>query len=317
MATDNYLENKINEVGCLYKYDLLKDFLQDEYRKDDYLYNFYSSCVKEIESTNLPNCIYELLWGWTKQNKNKCCDIMNSFNTYMNKMVESMINNKYYDDGSMNEAFKKFKEILDAPQAQIGQQLVFYLISNHEIKEKMNEKLDEMIQLSKWTNTIGNFILLPQTKRGDKGENVYKNSTGYDRMDVYLNYLKNDFYKNNIEAFKNYINENYLWDYVDKNYNVIPLFPKSDNTKIEIEKELPDDPRCYIVFTKNVINNIKRRGMFIEIMIRLSIELQEKFEDVKETKNASSYSKVIEKIETLNPSEDLINFIEEFQMGIV
>lgn len=317
MGTDNYLENKINEVGCLYKYDLLKDFLQDEYRKDDYLYNFYSSCVKEIESTNLPNCIYELLWEWTKQNKNKCCDIMNSFNTYMNKMVESMINNKYYDDGSMNEAFKKFKKILGAPKAQIGQRLVFYLIRNHEIKEKMKEKLDKMIQLSKWTNTIGNFVLLPQTKRGDKGENVYKNITGYDRMDVYLNYLKNDFYKDKAEAFKNYINENYLWDYVDKNYNVIPLFPKSDNTKIDIEKKLPDDPKCYIVFAKNIINNIKRRGMFIEIMIRLSIELQEKFEDVKETKNASSYSIVIEKIQTLNLSEDLINFIEEFQMGIV
>lgn len=49
MDNCNYLNKKIEQVGYLYKYDLLNDFLQDKYRDDDYLYNFYSSCVKKLK----------------------------------------------------------------------------------------------------------------------------------------------------------------------------------------------------------------------------------------------------------------------------
>jgi hypothetical protein len=232
-------------------------------------------------------------------------------------MVRSIIENKYYDNDLMNVAFKKFKEILDSPNAKIGQKFILYLTRNHDIKEKMNGNskkiIKKMSKLSKWTNTIGNFVLLPNTKKEGNKENQRKNRIGNDRMDIYLNDLKNNFYEE--DAFKKYINENYLWDYIDENYNVIPLFKKNDNA--EIENKFPDDPRCYIIFAQNIIIRIKRRGMFMEIMIRLRIESKEKFEAVNKIENLSSYSNVIEIIKKLNVSEELNFIIENFQMGIV
>lgn len=57
--------------------------------------------------------------------------------------------------------------------------------------------------------------------------------------------------------------------------------------------------------------------MFMEIMIRLNIESAKQFVQVNKTENASSYAKVIEEIEKMNLSDDLKNFIKEFQRGIV
>lgn len=308
MDNCNYLNKKIEQVGYLYKYDLLNDFLQDKYRDDDYLYNFYSSCVKKIESNKIPNCVYELLWESPKQNSDKCCDVMNSFNTYMNKIVGNKINN----DQSYRDAYAIFKKIKGANRQRVSKQVVSYLIKNQEIKEKMKEELIDMIQLAKWTNTIGNFILLPQTERGKRGENVYKNNKANDRMDVYLDNLKKHF---GSKKFSEYINQNYLWDYVDKKYNVTSLFLDSDNKRFE--QELPNDPKCYIAFAKNIINNIKHRGMFMEIMIRLSIEVPKQFAQVKDTKNANSYAEVIGTIEPINLPENLKSLINNFQMEIV
>lgn len=323
MANDKYLKDKIYEVCCLYKYDLLKDFMKDDYRKNDYLYNFYTSCVERIEKHKMARSIFELLWEWSNNNLDKVPDVMNSFNTYMDKMVDSIIDNDVYDDGLMNEAFKNFKEILDAPKARISQQTILYFIRNGKIKEMMEKNLGEIMkkmdELSKWTNTIGNFVLLPKikdlefdSKRKEPSENKYKNAKFHDRMDIYLDYLKNCYSE---KAFRKYINENYLWDYVDKKYNVIPLINKSD-TK-EIDKNLPNDPECYITLAEDIIKKIKRRGMFMEIMIRLNIESAKQFVQVNKTENASSYAKVIEEIEKMNLSDDLKNFIKEFQRGIV
>lgn len=295
-----YLKDKIGDIGELYKYDLLKDFLQGKYSDDDYLYNFYSSCVEQIERTNLPNCIYELLWGWTEQNKDNCYDIMNSFNTYMNKIITSMINN----DEPFKDAYDTYKEILGVDKPKPSQRLVLYFIRNDDLKIKMVENLVEMIHLSKWTNTIGNFIILPKTERGKRGENVYKNGTAKDRMDLYLKNLtdpENPQKHFDEEEFKEYINQNYLWDYVNKKYKVIPLF-NSDNNNIE--KKLPNDPKCYKALAENIIKKIKRRGMFMEIMIRLSSELPDIFEEVKNTKDKSSYAEVIGEIEEKRKEEE-------------
>ncbi|MCB2339950.1 hypothetical protein [Clostridium estertheticum] len=302
---------------------MLKDFLQHEYRKDDYLYNFYSSCVEKIESKNLPNYIYELLWC---ENKDNCCDIMNSFNTYMNIIVKSIINN----DKSFKTAYETFKKITGASKRQqVSKQLVLYFLRNKEINEKMKKELVYMSQLAKWSNTIGNFILLPNTGLGRRGENVRKNGIGNDRMDAYLYNLKGHL-KWNLKGiltekeFREYINQNYLWEYVNKDYEVLSSFQDSDNKEVEkklynkeFENKLPNDPKFYESFAENIINNIKHRGMFMEIMIRLSIEASELFEKVKDTKDKNSYAEVINTIETINLPGNLMNLISEFQGKIV
>lgn len=320
MVNDNYLKNKIDEVGNLYEYDLLKDFLQNDYREDDYLYSFYSSCIQNIERTNLPNCVYKLLWEWTNQNKKKCPDLMNSFDTYMNEIVYDMTNN----DAMMKKELEKYKKIIGNKIQKPSSQLVLYFMRNYEMREVMHRKMkliiEKMIELSKWTDTIGNFILLPQTKRGKRGENVYKNGTAKDRMDVYLYNLEKFFVDqsdgiNAPKAFVEYINSNYLWDYVNKKYEVIPLF----QTNNKFEEILPNDPEEYITFADNIIKNIQYRGMFMEIMIRLSIESQEIFEEVKETRNANNYAEVIAEIEKIreikkiNLSKKLKDLIMSFR----
>ncbi|SHK03558.1 hypothetical protein SAMN02745163_03047 [Clostridium cavendishii DSM 21758] len=70
---------------------------------------------------------------------------------------------------------------------------------------------------------------------------------------------------------------------------------------------------AYETFAENIINNIKHRGMFMEIMIRLSIESSEQFEKVKDTKDKNSYAEVINTIETINLSGSLMKLISEFQ----
>lgn len=320
MVNDNYLKNKIDEVGNLYEYDLLKDFLQNDYREEDYLYSFYSSCIQNIERTNLPNCVYKLLWEWTNQNKKKCPDLMNSFDTYMNEIVYDMTNN----DAMMKKELEKYKKIIGNKIQKPSSQLVLYFMRNYEMREVMHIKMklimEKMSELSKWTDTIGNFVLLPQTKRGKRGENVYKNGTAKDRMDVYLYNLEKFFVDqsdgiNAPKAFIEYINSNYLWDYVNKKYEVIPLF----QTNNKFEEILPNDPEEYITFADNIIKNIQHRGMFMEIMIRLSIESQEIFEEVKETRNASNYAEVIAEIEKIreikkiNLSKKLKDLIMSFR----
>lgn len=123
----------------------------------------------------MPSCIYELLWGWAKKNPNKCSDVMNSFNTYMNNMVFSMIDNGKYDsDNSMKKAIVTFKKIMGTIKLQPSTKLTVYFMRNNDIKTNVENKFKEMIELSKWTNTIGNFVLRQETKRGKRGENVYK-----------------------------------------------------------------------------------------------------------------------------------------------
>jgi hypothetical protein len=332
MDNYNYLKNKIDEVGYLYKHDLLKDFMKDDYRKNDYLYNFYTCCVEGIENYRVAKSIFELLWEWTGDKEDKESDVMNSFVTYMNKIVDDMIGDQKYDkDGLMKNEKSIFIGIVGSTEEyqKTSERLVRYFIRNNEIKKMMKKNSKQLMkkisQFSKWSNTIGNFVLLPNTKdfrikeieKKVASENTYKNNIGDDRMDIYLYYLKNQYYEHNLEAFKNYINENYLWDYVDNNYNVIPLFPNSDNTKNEIEKNLPNDHISYIVFAKNVSRKIKRRGMFMEIMILLKIEAKVSVEDYKKIKSACSYMKALREIEVIrkdnkiNLSENLKTLINE------
>lgn len=67
------------------------------------------------------------------------------------------------------------------------------------------------------------------------------------------------------------------------------------------------------------MKNIQHRGMFMEIMIRLSIESQEIFEEVKETRNSNNYAVVIAKIEKIreikkiNISKNLKDLIMSFR----
>jgi len=313
MDNDKCIKDKIDGVDYLYEYDLLKDFLQDEYREDDFLYNFYSSDVEGIECTNLPNCIYELLWAWSEKESKRYRDVMNSFNTYMNKMIFLMSN----ENKSLKGVKETFEKITGATRLNPSKKFVFYVICDKNRKEKMKNELKKMNELAKWTNTIGNFILLPNTSEEKRGENVFKNNNGNDRMDKYLVYLKKkrkeeEEDKDKDKVFKEYINENYLWDYVDKEYNIIPLFEDKNNQDV---KNLPEEPKKYNEFSEKVINNIKRRGMFIEIMIRLNMEAPDIFKDVKDTKGIDSYAKAIERIKKYkeHKSEKLKFLIENIK----
>lgn len=310
MENNNYLNNIIYESENLYQHDLLKDFLQDEYKEEDYLHNFYhrnSLKIRGLETKKIPKCIYKLLWNWDKKNYEKCPDIMNSFKTYMNDIVDSIIK----EDQSLKDRYGN--------KLKVSENLISDFINGNTIVwEKIEKQLNFMNQLAKWSDTIGNFVLLPQTKRGDWGENIYKNTSSIDRMDVYLNNLKK-YYSNTHsdeeEKFKKYINENYLWDYVDKNYDIISLVHNSDNNKFGIK--IPNYIDCYKSFAENTIKIIKRRGMFMEIMIRLSSEDSEQFKQVKDTKNTNGYAEVIGAIETLKLSPNLKSLIMSFKMEII
>ena len=320
---EEFIKTKINEIDrdskdvikksdYLFEHDLLKDFLQDKYsnKKYDILYNFYTCGVELIERTKIPNAMYWILWdGKIAKNKkdivleeeNKSIvypDVMNSVNTVINKLSDVI-----YDVASKEEreilqkTFDLHMELVDADRHMKSQNLMRFYLRNEDTRRIIMKYIpDSIINFIKWSDTIGNFVLLPEGYT-----NTGKNNSSRDFIDNFLEKYKND---TNNQAFEKYINKNYLWDYVYDECDVRPLF----------DEEFSDGINKYERWADNVIKRIQRRGMFIEIMLRLSIENKDEFEKVKDTSSIGSYEEAIINIEEESTlSNEIKKLIDKFK----
>lgn len=136
-----------------------------------------------------------------------------------------------------------------------------------------NEEINMFAQL---THTIGNMVLVPAGYNGYRGTKQYLK----DYFDLSLDNLlysrdKNHYLdgENEERQQRKYVNTFFLWDYVDKNYEVRPLCNSHekkiqkktlDGTHVLPEKEEIDD------LCNNINNRIKRRGFYMLAMLKIA-----------------------------------------------
>ena len=259
-------------------------------RKDYLRQGFYSWFPREI---------YRTLWNWqdlcrtedvefkfcTIKQFGKSCyksdmqmgpDTMNSFWITFSAYLISNYSDTYRWNNFKNTVF--FRDGDNGKQRDRADRIKALIEAdvNYIHSEKINE-------FAKWTNTVGNLVLVPAGYNGSRGtqpcikdyfdlsldnlvcgwdENSYLGEDGRDRK----------------QNFIRYINTFFLWDYVDGNYEPVPLC-ESHKKQMEMQRKtarleakgvLPEkeeiDNLC-----GNINNRIQRRGLFVVAMLRIAI----------------------------------------------
>lgn len=136
---------------------------------------------------------------------------------------------------------------------------------------------ETMLRYANLYHTLGNMVLVP--KRFNSGR--YKKT--FDFWDSSLVWLKSNGYSYgnqlmfNKSDFTKYINYFFLWDYVEcvnGEYRIKPLFNSHKNIEMGNADNTSlwsniDDELNLKQFLRNACKNIKRRGVFMSILIRL------------------------------------------------
>jgi hypothetical protein len=222
----------------------IKKFLK---YKDYYKVNKKFDCDNSNGSCALADNIYYSLWGWCYKSrytisddlKDKLgvpwdrlgTDTMNSFSTTYSQALK--IDSQDHDTVNININLQKFAGL---------------------------------------THSIGNFTLIPfklDWHNDKKSFNQYRGANFgkyfvYDYFDLSLKLIKENISE---EAFKNYIDTFFLDDYVDKDYEIKPLFKSHEaflrSSKLDLEnpkKFIPQNEAELNEYLVNVINNIELRG---------------------------------------------------------
>lgn len=152
-----------------------------------------------------------------------------------------------------------------------------------------SEKIKEF---AKYTHTVGNLILVPAGYNGYRGTQPCIK----DYFDLSLDNLAHGWGGNHYlgkdsesveHNFRKYINAFFLWDYVDRNYEVIPLC-KSHKEQMETQRRtgrleaqgvLPAREEIDVL-CENINVRIERRSYFIIAMLRIALSIDADGKDV-------------------------------------
>lgn len=275
---------------------------------------------------NIPDCdgsdggnllaldIYKNLWNFQKgyyafgKIDNPCFkgefggDTMNSLQTTFNIVMKNTLENP--ENKVLEQCRKRYYSFMECLQA--------YCEFPEQLISELNKE-PELIEFVNLYHTIGNMVLVP--RRFNSG----RYAKTFDFWDSSLVWLKKDGFaygENQIfdkRDFKKYINYFYLWDYVEcanGEYRVKPLFDSHKN----IEKGSKDNSELWTnistkqdlkQFLNNAVENIKRRGVFMTILLRL-----------KNTENPE-LKKVCEEIFRFIQSESFLNTIHKDGYSVV
>ena len=150
-------------------------------------------------------------------------------------------------------------------------------------------------EFAEWTHTVGNLILVPAGYNGYRGTNPCIKDYFDLSLDNLLHVRDGKHYLGEDseirkQNFIKYINTFFLWDYVDENYEVLPLCESHEKQmktqrrtgKLEARGVLPDkeeiDDLC-----SNIDDRIQRRGLFVVAMLRIAMGIGLEGEDVELT----------------------------------
>ena len=152
-----------------------------------------------------------------------------------------------------------------------------------------SEKIKEF---AKWTNTVGNLVLVPAGYNGSRGtQPCIKDYFDLSLENLVCGWDENRYLGENSKVrkqnFIRYVNTFFLWDYVDKNYKPIPLctsHKKQMETqhktgRLEAKGVLPEkeeiDDLC-----SNINDRIQRRGLFVIAMLKITMGIDSEGKDV-------------------------------------
>lgn len=255
-------------------------------------------CDNSNDTCELTKLIYYYLWGWEKGKKAK---------NYFGNLLILQEKSAVFGGDTMNS---------------LGITMVRYLKkrSVKDCKKKWESKkgmsvVKGLYDFALYTSCIGNFVLVPKGFNGHRG--IHPQIKDY--WDLSLDYLafaeksawlstgeepiKQKYVKDN-KAFVKYINMFFLWDYVDKSYQVKPLFD-SHGDKLGA-KLIPDGDVCpeeeefeqyFITATEYII----RRGLFMAAMLKIAVEYDERKERQGQDGNdiwhvSDIYKYIVEKV---------------------
>ena len=142
---------------------------------------------------------------------------------------------------------------------------------------------DEIREFAELTHTVGNLVLVPAGYNGYRGtQPCIKDYFDLSLANLVHGWDGTRYLGEDVEArkqnFIKYINTFFLWDYVDENYEVLPLC-ESHKKQMEMQREtgrleakgvLPEkeeiDNLC-----KNINDKIRRRSLFMIVMLRIAL----------------------------------------------
>lgn len=186
----------------------------------------------DCDSCKLADDIYKTLWDWSYAGRDTISDSLRD---------KVGVNWERYSPDTMNS----FKTIYNHA-----------LILNKSNEDKTNS-MYLLQKFSKLTHTIGNFTLVPFTlNKSDKHSfNQYRgfnlgNYFVYDFFDLSLKIIKENIGN---DAFKRYVDTFLLHMYVDKDYNIKPLF-KGHEKFLKQEKLDLKNPKKFLPKSKSELN---------------------------------------------------------------
>lgn len=307
-----FYEGRINELKSLSGDSALINFLKYKglpkfcdfdcdgtIRKNYVRQGFYSWFPREI---------YRTLWNWRDQGKSRgrefkyvtirqfgrsCydCDMqmgpdtMNSFwitfsaylitnygDTYRWNNFKNTVFFKEGENGRQRDRADGIKELIEADENYIHS--------------------DKIKEFAEWTHTVGNIVLVPAGYNGYRGTQPCIK----DYLDLSLDNLVHvwdgfaflgEDYEVRKRNYNKYINTFFLWDYVDENYEPVPLC-ESHKKQMETQRKtgrleakgvLPPkeeiDDLC-----GNINGRIRRRGLFVVAMLRIAMGIDLDGKDV-------------------------------------
>lgn len=267
------------------------DFDCDGTIKKDYLKQGYYSWF--------PREIYRTLWNWRdlcrinkndfkfstiRQFANSCYDdhmqmgpdTMNSFWITFSAYLVENYSDTYRWNNFKNTVF--FKEGENGKQRNRADRIQALIEEdgNYICSEKIKE-------FAKWTHTVGNLVLVPAGYNGYRGTQPYMK----DYFDLSLDNLVHRWDGNHFlgedektvkQSFMRYINTFFLWDYVDENYQPVPMC-ESHRKQMEIQYETKKPEARGVLPGKEEIDDlcgcindgIRRRGLFVIAMLRIAM----------------------------------------------
>ena len=298
-----FYEGRINELRSLNGDSALINFLKykglPKFCDFDCDGTVRKNYLKQGYYSWFPREIYRTLWNWQdlcrtvdvefkfytiKQFGQSCYkgeiqmgpDTMNSFWITFSAYLITNYNDTYRWNNFKNTVF--FKDGDNGRQRDRADRIKALIETdeNYIHSEKINE-------FAKWTNTVGNLVLVPAGYNGSRGtqpcikdyfdlslENLLR---GWDENC----YLGEDS-KTRKQNFIKYINTFFLWDYVDKKYEPVPLC-ESHQKQMEMQRETGQLEAKGVLPEKEEIDNlcsninirIQSRGLFVIAMLRIAM----------------------------------------------
>lgn len=282
------IKEKINNEENFVKRWFAYRTLEEEMNGKKYI---MFDCDNSNDTCELTKSIYYYLWGWEKGKEAR---------NYFGKLLILPKSDLPQGDSSEYDINIDFG---GDTMNSLGTTLIKYINTvNGKQRKSVKDCENDLDSVSgeeclnnfaKYTSCIGNFVLVPAGFNGYRGIHPFIK----DYWDLSLDYLaykeKNAWLSTGKEpmvqekardntAFVKYINMFFLWDYVDEEYEVRPLFASHKDklgrkplSQENLFPKIEEEKNEFQEFFNNVNMYIKRRGIFMAAMLEIAVEFKD------------------------------------------